>query len=386
MRGSRTRRKRSKTKTVQYFDYSLMAVIIFLVCFGLIMLYSASAYSAQDKFGDGMYFLKRQGLFSAVSIGVMWVVSKIDYHIYARYAKALYFLSLFLMALVKTPLGKEVYGARRWLKLPFGQTLQPSEITKVAIILFIPLLICMVGKKIKTVEGTWKILIWGGIAALGVFVLTENLSTAVIVMGITCILVFVSHPKPWKYVAVIVGIIAVGVIVILILNASIDTSDNFRLRRLLVWLRPEEFSATGGFQTLQGLYAIGSGGFFGKGLGNSVQKMRIPEVQNDMILSVICEELGVFGAIMIMLLFGLLLYRLLFVAQNAPDMYGSLVVTGIFAHIAIQVVLNICVVLNVIPTTGITLPFISYGGTSVLFLMIEMGIALGVSRRIKFEE
>ena len=137
---------------------------------------------------------------------------------------------------------------------------------------------------------------------------------------------------------------------------------------------------------MQGLYAIGSGGFFGKGLGNSAQKMIIPEAQNDMILSIICEELGVFGIIIMLTLFGMLLYRLMFIAQNAPDLYGSLIVTGIFAHIAIQVIFNIAVVLNLFPTTGITLPFISYGGTSILFLMAEMGLALGVSRRIQMDE
>ena len=166
----------------------------------------------------------------------------------------------------------------------------------------------------------------------------------------------------------------------------LENSDNFRLRRIIAWLNPEKYASSLSFQTLQGMYAIGSGGFFGKGLGNSAQKMIIPEVQNDFILTVICEELGVFGAIMVFVLFGLLLYRLLFIAQNAPDLYGALIVTGIFSHIAIQVILNVAVVVNLIPNTGITLPFISYGGTSVLFLMIEMGIALGVSRKIKIEE
>ena len=164
---------------------------------------------------------------------------------------------------------------------------------------------------------------------------------------------------------------------------AMETSGNFRLRRILVWLNPEKYASEGGYQIMQALYAIGSGGFFGKGLGNSAQKMIIPEVQNDMILSIICEELGVFGAIMVLILFGMLLYRLLFIAQNAPDLYGSLVVSGIFAHIALQVILNVMVVINCIPTTGITLPFISYGGTSVLFLMAEMGLALGVSSKIK---
>ena len=163
-------------------------------------------------------------------------------------------------------------------------------------------------------------------------------------------------------------------------------SDNFRLRRVIAWLNPEAYASTIAFQPLQGLYAIGSGGLFGKGLGNSAQKMIIPEVQNDMILSVICEELGVFGAIIVLTLFGIMLYRLLFIARNAPDMYGALVATGIFAHIALQVAFNIAVVTRLFPTTGVTLPFISYGGTSILFLMIEMGIALGISTKIKIAE
>ena len=138
---------------------------------------------------------------------------------------------------------------------------------------------------------------------------------------------------------------------------------------------------------MQGLYAIGSGGFFGKGLGNSTQKLGvIPEVQNDMILTIVCEELGVFGVIVVLVLFGLLLYRLMFIAKNAPDLYGSLVARGIFAHISLQVILNIAVVTNMMPTTGVTLPFISYGGTSILFLMTEMGIALGISRKIKLKQ
>ena len=170
-----------------------------------------------------------------------------------------------------------------------------------------------------------------------------------------------------------------------VLGMTLENSDNFRLRRIIAWLHPEKYAADLSYQTVQGLYAIGSGGFFGKGLGNSAQKMYIPEVQNDMILTVICEELGIFGAMMILVLFGLLLYRLLFIAQNAPDKYGALIVTGVFAHIALQVILNVAVVTNLIPNTGITLPFISYGGSSVFFLMTEMGIALGVSNRIKLE-
>ena len=378
---------KKKEHSVAYFDYSLLAILICLICFGLVMLYSTSSYSAMMKQnGDSLFYFKRQVLFCIVGLIGMWIVSRIDYHWYFERSKFFYFISIFMMFLVKTPLGKEVNGAKRWIKLPFEQQLQPAEIAKIAIILFIPALICTMGREIKTLEGIVKVLAWGAFSAAVVFIITENLSTAIIVMGITCIMIFVVHPKTRIFIIIAVGIILIGIVGARVLGMAMETSGNFRLRRILVWLNPEKYASEGGYQIMQALYAIGSGGFFGKGLGNSAQKMIIPEVQNDMILSIICEELGVFGAIMVLILFGMLLYRLLFIAQNAPDLYGSLVVSGIFAHIALQVILNVMVVINCIPTTGITLPFISYGGTSVLFLMAEMGLALGVSSKIKIAE
>lgn len=385
-RSTNTRVKK-KEHSIAYFDYSLLAILICLICFGLVMLYSTSSYSAMMKQnGDSLFYFKRQVLFCIVGLIGMWIVSRIDYHWYFERSKSFYFISIFMMFLVKTPLGKEVNGAKRWIKLPFGQQLQPAEIAKIAIILFIPALICTMGREIKTLEGIVKVLAWGAFSAAVVFIITENLSTAIIVMGITCIMIFVVHPKTRIFIIIAVGIILIGIVGARVLGMAMETSGNFRLRRILVWLNPEKYASEGGYQIMQALYAIGSGGFFGKGLGNSAQKMIIPEVQNDMILSIICEELGVFGAIMVLILFGMLLYRLLFIAQNAPDLYGSLVVSGIFAHIALQVILNVMVVINCIPTTGITLPFISYGGTSVLFLMAEMGLALGVSSKIKIAE
>ena len=385
-RSTNTRVKK-KEHSIAYFDYSLLAILICLICFGLVMLYSTSSYSAMMKQnGDSLFYFKRQVLFCIVGLIGMWIVSRIDYHWYFERSKFFYFISIFMMFLVKTPLGKEVNGAKRWIKLPFGQQLQPAEIAKIAIILFIPALICTMGREIKTLEGIVKVLAWGAFSAAVVFIITENLSTAIIVMGITCIMIFVVHPKTRIFIIIAVGIILIGIVGARVLGMAMETSGNFRLRRILVWLNPEKYASEGGYQIMQALYAIGSGGFFGKGLGNSAQKMIIPEVQNDMILSIICEELGVFGAIMVLILFGMLLYRLLFIAQNAPDLYGSLVVSGIFAHIALQVILNVMVVINCIPTTGITLPFISYGGTSVLFLMTEMGLALGVSSKIKIAE
>ena len=385
-RSTNTRVKK-KEHSIAYFDYSLLAILICLICFGLVMLYSTSSYSAMMKQnGDSLFYFKRQVLFCIVGLIGMWIVSRIDYHWYFERSKFFYFISIFMMFLVKTPLGKEVNGAKRWIKLPFEQQLQPAEIAKIAIILFIPALICTMGREIKTLEGIVKVLAWGAFSAAVVFIITENLSTAIIVMGITCIMIFVVHPKTRIFIIIAVGIILIGIVGARVLGMAMETSGNFRLRRILVWLNPEKYASEGGYQIMQALYAIGSGGFFGKGLGNSAQKMIIPEVQNDMILSIICEELGVFGAIMVLILFGMLLYRLLFIAQNAPDLYGSLVVSGIFAHIALQVILNVMVVINCIPTTGITLPFISYGGTSVLFLMSEMGLALGVSSKIKIAE
>ena len=385
-RSTNTRVKK-KEHSIAYFDYSLLAILICLICFGLVMLYSTSSYSAMMKQnGDSLFYFKRQVLFCIVGLIGMWIVSRIDYHWYFERSKFFYFISIFIMFLVKTPLGKEVNGAKRWIKLPFEQQLQPAEIAKIAIILFIPALICTMGREIKTLEGIEKVLAWGAFSAAVVFIITENLSTAIIVMGITCIMIFVVHPKTRIFIIIAVGIILIGIVGARVLGMAMETSGNFRLRRILVWLNPEKYASEGGYQIMQALYAIGSGGFFGKCLGNSAQKMIIPEVQNDMILSIICEELGVFGAIMVLILFGMLLYRLLFIAQNAPDLYGSLVVSGIFAHIALQVILNVMVVINCIPTTGITLPFISYGGTSVLFLMAEMGLALGVSSKIKIAE
>lgn len=371
----------------QYFDYDLLMILVFLMCFGLVMLYSTSAYSANADFGNDMFYFSKQAIVSAVSFVFMLFVSKLDYHVYGAFSWQIYYISLFLMLLVKTPLGVEAYGSRRWLQLPANMTLQPSEIAKIAVILLIPYEICRLGPKIQSKKGLERVCAVGAVAAGGVMILTDNLSTAIIVAGITGILIFVAHPKTKPF----LKLIAAGAIVVVVglsyLSANISSSENFRLRRIITWLDPENHADEGGFQVMQGLYAIGSGGFFGKGLGNSTQKLGvIPEVQNDMILTIVCEELGVFGVIVVLVMFGLLLYRLMFIAKNAPDLYGSLVASGIFAHISLQVILNIAVVTNMMPTTGVTLPFISYGGTSVLFLMTEMGIALGISRKIKLKQ
>jgi Bacterial cell division membrane protein len=368
-----------------YYDFNLLAVVILLICFGLVMLYSTSAYEAQTniRIQDDMYYFRRQGLISLGAIIIAILISRIDYRRLIPIAGLVFVMALVLMAMVRTPLGVDYNGARRWLKL--GVQFQPSEIAKIAVILYLPVVMIRMGRKVVSLWGVFILIGFGALQALGAFILTDNLSTGIIIGGITMVMIFVAHPKTAPFLTLFAGIGTVTGIAIAIMS-NIENSASFRVRRILSWLRPEDFIEDGGYQVLQALYAIGSGGFFGKGLGNSTQKLgTIPEAQNDMIFSIICEELGVFGGVMLLLLFAYLLYRLFFIAQNAPDLYGSLVVTGIFAHIAIQVVLNICVVIGLIPTTGITLPFISYGGTSILFLMAEMGIALSVSRQIRFE-
>lgn len=392
-------KKNKKTKAARnrYYDYNLVAIVVLLTCFGLVMLYSTSAYTAQVNYENDMQFFGRQTAISIASILIALFISRLDYHVLYYISGAIYVTSIVLMLLVKfSPLGIEVNGARRWLTIIPGTTiqLQPSELAKIAAITFIPCLIIKMGKNVKTLRGSIFLLCTGAVLALGAFQLTENLSTGIIIGAITVLMIFIAHPRTRPF---IIGAVVLAVLVIVgrlvlqwVLGDTIVSTENlssFRLERILVWLNPEQYSSEGGYQIMQALYAIGSGGFFGKGLGNSVQKLGpVPEAQNDMIFSIVCEELGVFGGLVVLILFGYLLYRLFFIAENAPDFYGSLVVGGIMIHIALQVILNICVVLNWIPTTGITLPFISYGGTSILFLMLEMGIALSVSRQIKFTE
>ena len=379
--------KKPKTKKkTDYYDYSLLAVIILLTCFGLVMLYSTSSYMAELNYGDDMYYFKKQAAISFGCIIIALGISQIDYHILTKFTGVLYGMAAILMMLVKTPLGRTANGARRWLNLG-PLSFQPSEIAKIAVIVCLSYMIVNMGRKIKTLKAFMILAGSGSALAFLAYAFTDNLSTAIIIFCITMGLIFIAHPKGKPFlIAAGVGF-ALIIIFVMILSSSLETSSSFRLRRILVWLHPEDFASGDGYQTIQALYAIGSGGFLGRGLGNSIQKLgSVPEAQNDMIFSIVCEELGILGGIILLLLFAYLLYRLFFIAQNAPDMFGSLMVSGIFIHIALQVIFNIAVVLNLMPNTGVTLPFVSYGGTSIVFLMSEMGLALSVARQIKFKE
>ena len=373
-------------KKTDYYDYSLLAVIILLTCFGLVMLYSTSSYMAELNYGDDMYYFKKQAAISFGCIIIALGISQIDYHILTKFTGVLYGMAAILMILVKTPLGRTANGARRWLNLG-PLSFQPSEVAKIAVIVCLSYMIVNMGRNIKTLKAFMILAGSGSAFAFLAYACTDNLSTAIIIFCITMGLIFIAHPKVKPFlIAAGVGIVLI-IIFVMILSSSLETSSSFRLRRILVWLHPEDFASGDGYQTIQALYAIGSGGFLGRGLGNSIQKLgSVPEAQNDMIFSIVCEELGILGGIILLLLFAYLLYRLFFIAQNAPDLFGSLMVSGIFIHIALQVIFNIAVVLNLMPNTGVTLPFVSYGGTSIVFLMSEMGLALSVARQIKFKE
>lgn len=380
-KSSRENVKKNK-KYNNYYDYSLLFLTIFLSCFGLIMIYSTSSYTAQVKFSDEAYFLKKQLVAVVAGVIAMVAVSKIDYHVLIKKLPGFpvkvvtlgYFLAIALQVYVLF-FGLEFNGAKRWINLgPLG-TFQPSEVSKVVAVVFVSYIVNLLPRSLNRMGGFIRIMVFmmpiiGLIAA-------ENLSTALVVSAITVGICFVASKKKWYYFVFAIFFVAA-------VAAYITFGDAFRSVRIQVWLDVENHKQ--GFQILQGLYAIASGGLFGTGLGNSMQKLGfIPESHNDMIFAIICEELGLFGAVAVILLFVLLIWRLFIISINAPDLYGGLICTGILIHIAVQVIINVAVVSNSIPSTGIPLPFISYGGTSIAILLAEMGLALSVSNQIKTE-
>ena len=382
---SRARGRQRRNRSESYFDYTLLFIVLFLLCFGLVMLYSTSSYEANIKFGDSAYYLKKQAQATIIGIVLMIVIAMVDYHITQRFAMIAYIVSAILIFLVLTPLGYEANGARRWLNL--GLSLQPAEVAKVGMIIFFASLVCKMGNRIRTSKGFMFTIFWACPIAAEVLFITSNLSSAIIIFAIVLMMLFVASPNYKGYIlAAIVTAFFAAIIVLSIAKGIIPEDMSYRFGRIKAWLNPEAYASGTGFQTLQALYAIGSGGLFGKGLGESMQKLGfLPEAQNDMIFSIICEELGLFDAIAIILLFILLIWRFMVIANNAPDLYGALLVVGTMAHISIQVILNIAVVTNSIPNTGITLPFISYGGSSIVFLLSEIGLALSVSKGIRLE-
>ncbi len=384
----RNNSRRGQQNHESYMDYSLLFIVLFLLGFGLIMVYSTSSYEANLDFGDSAYYLKKQLFATVLGLIAMTVVANIPYHFWERFAVLGYIVSAVLILLI-IPFGHEAGGAKRWIYIgPIS--LQPAEVAKLGMILFLASMICNMGKAIRTRKGFWMVIGMPLPVALMIWKITNNMSSAIIVMGIAVLMLFVSSPEYKRFILLgLAGVAGVAAIVFAIVQMAASQADslNFRGARILAWLDPEAYASGKGFQTLQALYAIGSGGILGKGLGQSMQKLGfLPEAQNDMIFSIICEELGLFGGIAVIVMFLLLIWRFMIIANNAPDLFGALLVVGVLAHIAIQVILNIAVVTNTIPNTGISLPFISYGGSSVMFLLIEIGLVLSVAKGIRLKD
>lgn len=380
-----TERKKLEKKE-RFMDYSLVFIVIFLLAFGLVMIFSTSSYESNLTFNNSTFYLRKQIFATALGLVSMVVVAMIPYHVFERFAGVAYIVSLVLIFMI-IPFGYEANGAKRWIRIA-GISLQPAEVAKVGMIVFLASLICKLGSNIRSLKGFFLVLGFAAPISFLLWKVTDNLSSAIIVMGIAVLMLFVATPY-YKRFLVLGGAMATaaGLWLLWVIQSSDAQSRGFRGERVLAWLDPEAFADGKGFQTLQALYAIGSGGLLGKGLGQSMQKLGfLPEAQNDMIFSIICEELGLFGAVTVIVMFMILLWRFMFIANNAPDLFGALLVVGVMGHVAIQVILNIAVVTNTIPNTGISLPFISYGGSASLFLLVEIGIVLSVARGIQLRD
>ncbi|MBP0979868.1 MAG: putative lipid II flippase FtsW [Oscillospiraceae bacterium] len=354
-------------------DITFITIVLILVSLGLVMLFSASYAYAYYYFNNFFHFISRQAVFALMGLVVMIIVANIDYHILIRFTVPLFAVSIFLLILVLFM--PDLNGASRWINLGFI-TFQPSEIAKFSVILLFSHYISINSDSMKTFKyGVLPFVIVLGIIAF-LMVLEPHLSGTVLIFGISAIMMFVGGTSLFWF--LLVGGLIVGAVTIVIMIPGLI---QYAMSRVQYWLDPFSDSTGKGYQTIQSLYAIGSGGFFGTGIGGSKQKfLFLPEPQNDFVFSVVCEELGFVGAAIIIILFALLVWRGFIIAMKAPDKFGSMLAVGLTAQVGLQAILNIAVVTNTIPNTGISLPFFSYGGTSLMMLLMQMGLILSVSR------
>ncbi|MBQ6553119.1 MAG: putative lipid II flippase FtsW [Clostridia bacterium] len=351
-------------------DLTFLVLVVLVLISGLVMLFSASYAAGLADEGDSMYYIKRQLIAALLGVGAMLVTSRLDYRIYRKLSWVAAAVSVLLLILV-FPMGVTVNGARRWLYL--GLRFQPSEIAKIGMILVLAHVIAKNYDKMSTF--TSGIMIPLGIT--GVFallvIIEPHLSSALLLVIIGVVMVFVGGAN-WKH-------LLLCFLVVLLLVVLVVSMTSYMGKRVNAWLDPWSDPQGEGYQIIQSLYAIGSGGLMGLGLGNSQQKYGyLPEAHNDYIFSIACEELGFIGAVVIILLFALLVWRGFRIALKARDKFGCLICVGVMTQIGAQTLLNIAVVSNAIPSTGISLPFFSYGGTSLVLLLLEMGVVLNISR------
>ena len=367
---------------------AIWTAVLMLITIGLIMIYSASStkFINSEMHGyDSMYLLKRQAMFAVMGLVVCIVLQYVNYSVLYRVSISMYVGGIGMILLLKTPLGVAVNGAMRWINV-LGIQFQVAEFLKISVIVILAYMIQHYPEHLSKIEFTAFIWGVGGFAGTLLLFVSNDLSSSLVIFGVTyCISFIYTRNEKFHIAVAALLLIAFSVYVLKIKNnmptaAELDNMS-FRVGRIAAWLDPERYASGQGYQTLQALYAIGSGGFWGKGLGNSTQKIRaIPEGQNDMIFSIICEELGGFGALLIMFLIGYLCWEIVVVSSSAKNLFGSVLATGVFVHIFLQSFFNIGVNVNLLPNTGIGLPFISYGGTAVLCQLLEIAMVLSVGR------
>lgn len=358
-------------------DFTMLITIIILLCIGLVMVASASSYYALSTFGDSNYFLTRQLILGIAGVVAMLVISKIDYRIYKKWSYLFYFVALILLIAVLIPgIGQERNGATRWLGFGAFQ-FQPSEIMKIALVLAMSTYISVNYKKTKNIKG-YIIPTLMLIAVVVVMFLQKHMSGTLVMVVAAVSIIFASGIKiNWK-------LFIAGFLIVLVAGGAFIMAEDFRRTRILAFLNPEEDITGDNWQAAQSLYAIGSGGIFGRGLGQSRQKyLWLPEAQNDFIFSVLGEELGLVGTTLVLALFAFFIFRGYKISMTCKDMYGSLIAMGITSVFALQILVNIAVVTCTMPVTGMPLPFFSYGGTALFINLCTMGILLNISKNCK---
>lgn len=362
-------------------DYILFITVLILLSLGVIMVLSASAPSALSETGKSYTYFVRQFIFAIIGIGIMLFISKIDYRFYKKYYWLVYAVSILVLLLVLIPgLGREVNGATRWIGIPGLGQFQPSEITKIGLIIFYAGYLSDHKSELKDFwRGFVKPLAFL-LPPIAILYLVQNhLSVCLVIAAITSVMMLMAGCRLLHFIAA--GLVGVAGIVIMLIKGQTSESSSFRWDRIVTFFDPWSDATGTGYQMVQSLYAIGSGGLFGVGLGNSTQKyLYIPEPQNDFIFAIVAEELGFVGCVAIIALFGIFVWRGIVIAMKAPDMFGSLLAVGVTTLVAVQTIINIAVVTASIPTTGMALPFFSYGGTALVILLASVGILLNVSR------
>ena len=362
------------------FDFILCITVLLLLSLGIIMVLSASAPSALAITGNSYTYVKKQLIFGIIGLFVMYFLSKIDYRFYKKYYWQVYFVSWLILLLVLVPgLGASVKGATRWIRIG-GSQFQPSELTKIGLIIFFAGYLTDHKNDLMSLGKGFFKPIGFLIPPIAILYFVQNhLSVSMVIAIITIVMMFMAGCRA-KY-FIVVGVVGISLILGIFGLLQVSGSNSFRLNRISTFFNPWEDAQGTGYQTVQSLYAIGSGGMFGLGLGNSKQKyLYIPEPHNDFIFSILSEELGFLGCIIVIALFILFIWRGVLIAMKTNDMFGSLIAIGITTLIAFQTIINIAVVTATVPTTGMSLPFFSYGGTALLILLANVGILLNISR------